>query len=663
MKKNNFLYKAKDYYKEISIVTTLFLLISSSFIIGSSLLKFSVFLLLIVFLITLSISSIKHCFRTYQLNKIDLFLTVTLLVIGLCTRIYRITDKSLWLDESTAIAEIFGYYYHKLPFTQIVDIAAIDQQPPLDYFFEAMGLLLFGESVLGARIHAAVFGTLTIVVVYLLLKLLTKSQFFSFLGSMLAILHPLLIYYSQEGRPYATAVFFMVLYLFSIFNYFLKSQKKQDLHLIFSTQTLLLFVVGLQPPILIFVLTILSLILFKHSLHLLFIAICSGIIYLPYFVNIVKHSLSYFYQDTITIQFSLKNLKNYFFDYYPHILEYTMINYQWWFFVFSAVALILIGIDWLKRKKIAKKDKVFILINLSLFLFICIIIFAFHFAIDWLLQERYTIFLVPLFILSLILSLQRIVNCTPFEKLISKRKYRNFLSLLFLSFPIWLNIQHLPNFYGHLNSVISHRPNWKKIYQYIKEESTAKDVAMAFSLEGTIKDWGYSGLLLHRVYLHSEKERKGSAYIYDEYDSTNFEKDLQNLISKRKNVENIFISLFYTGENERARLIKRLESSGLLVGFIEASALITLKIRVLNNDVARTMNILLKDIEYVVINLNTDSYLLGLSIIYRSLCYLGIELNDSNQVDRCTKNLKSKKFEGFFVEEITYFEHFLNKKL
>ena len=585
MKKNNFLYKAKDYYKEISIVTTLFLLISSSFIIGSSLLKFSGFLILIVFLITLSVSSLKHCFKIYQLNKIDLFLIIILPVIGLCTRIYRITDKSLWRDEAAVIAEIFGYYYHKMPFIQIVDIAAIDQQPPLDYFFETMGLLLFGESVLGARIHAVVFGTLTIVVIYLLLKLLTKSQFFSFLGSMLAISHPLLIYYSQEGRPYATAVFFMVLYLFSIFNYFLKSQKKQDLYLIFSTQTLLLFVIGLQPPILIFVLTISSLILFKHSLHLLFTAICSGIIYLPYFINIVKHSLRYFYQDTITTQFSLKNLKNHFFDFYPKILEDTMINYQWWLLVFSAVALILIGIDWLKRKKIAKEDKVFILINLSLFLFICIIIFAFYFAIDWGLKKRYAIFLVPLFILSLILSLQRIVNCTPFEKLISKRKYRNFLSLLFLSFPIWLNIQHLPNFYGHLNSIIPHRPNWKKIYQYIKEESTTKDVAMAFSLKGTIKDWGYSGLVLHRVYLHSEKnekERKGSAYIYDEYDDTNFVKDLQNLISKRKNVENIFISIFYTGENERARLIKRLESSGILVGFIEGPDLITLKIRVIN---------------------------------------------------------------------------------
>ena len=237
---------------------------------------------------------------------------------------------------------------------------------------------------------------------------------------------------------------------------------------------------------------------------------------------------------------------------------------------------------------------------------------------------------------------------------------------MFLSFPIWFNIQHLPNFYGHLNSVIPHRPNWKKIYQYIKEESTAKDVAMAFSLKGAIKDWGYSGLVLHRVYLHSEKnekERKGSAYIYDEYDRTNFMKDLQNLISKRKNVENIFISIFYTGENERAKLIKRLKSSGLLVGFIEGPDLITLKIRVINNDMAKTINILLKDMEYVVISLNTDSYLLGLSIIYRSLCYLGIELNDSNQVDRCTKNLKSKKFEGLFVEEITYFEHFLNKKL
>ena len=227
-------------------------------------------------------------------------------------------------------------------------------------------------------------------------------------------------------------------------------------------------------------------------------------------------------------------------------------------------------------------------------------------------------------------------------------------------------------FYGHLNDIISTRTNWKEIYQYIKEESTAKDVAMTFSLEGTLENWGFNGLILSRVYLHKDKREDeksmGSAYIYEEFKDTEFVQDLRNLISERKNVENIFISLFSLDSDGRIRLIERLKKSGLLVSFFEAPELMTLKIKVMDNDVVKTANILLKDIEYVIINfLNTDTYLLGRFIIYRSLCYLGIELKSFDQVNKYTRILKSKEFEEFFVEDVFVkdllnFEGFLKQK-
>ena len=95
-----------------------------------------------------------------------------------------------------------------------------------------------------------------------------------------------------------------------------------------------------------------------------------------------------------------------------------MLDYKWWFLVFSAIALILICIDWWKTKRVSQKDKVFILMTLSLFTFICIILFLFYFVIDYHLPPRYTIFLVILFIPALIFSVQRIVNYIPFERVI-----------------------------------------------------------------------------------------------------------------------------------------------------------------------------------------------------------------------------------------------------
>jgi len=141
-------------------------------------------------------------------------LSLSLIIIfGAILRFSIITKNSLWVDEIATIYYSTGDLYD-IVFGYMMNG---EFNPPLFYTFEYIITSLFGISELTLRFLPAIFGILTIPVIYYISKKIICNNYLSYLNAFLVSILPLCIYYSVEARCYSLA-----LLLFSIgFCYYL----------------------------------------------------------------------------------------------------------------------------------------------------------------------------------------------------------------------------------------------------------------------------------------------------------------------------------------------------------------------------------------------------------------------------------------------------------
>ena len=130
------------------------------------------------------------------------------LVLGIAAAVLRFVNldgKQLWTDELIQIE-------HSRPgsFLGILRGVTLDRGgTPLDYLVQHVVMSVVGVDEFGARVHAAIFGSLTVAMVYCLCRLLFAPNV-SLIAGILYAVYPLHHHYSQEGRPYALFVFLTV---------------------------------------------------------------------------------------------------------------------------------------------------------------------------------------------------------------------------------------------------------------------------------------------------------------------------------------------------------------------------------------------------------------------------------------------------------------------
>ncbi len=123
------------------------------------------------------------------------------IIVAAAIRFFHLEDQSLWNDEMFSLdvasrslvdiqSTLIAYYHH----------------PPLFFYLTHFALQWFGETAWALRFVSALFGALTIGLVYF-----CGGRFFSqragIVGGLLCLISPLHLAYSQEGRPYALAGF------------------------------------------------------------------------------------------------------------------------------------------------------------------------------------------------------------------------------------------------------------------------------------------------------------------------------------------------------------------------------------------------------------------------------------------------------------------------
>jgi mannosyltransferase len=129
------------------------------------------------------------------------------MLLAFAVRLQNLTYHSLWFDEAMSV------HWARSSLSRILEVGlnlVEDRLPPLYYISLHFWRLLIGDGEVAVRLPSVLLGTLLVPVVYrLVIDLLggTYGRRVAVLAAALTALNPFLIWYSQEARMYAQAVF------------------------------------------------------------------------------------------------------------------------------------------------------------------------------------------------------------------------------------------------------------------------------------------------------------------------------------------------------------------------------------------------------------------------------------------------------------------------
>lgn len=122
---------------------------------------------------------------------------VLILLLGFLLRLINL-NQSLWLDEAITALAVRDNTLWEIT----TKYSPGDFHPPLYYLVVKTWANIFGYSEISLRMPSVIFGTLTILFVFLIGKKLWSKKVGIVAGLFLA-LNPLAVYYSQEARMYS----------------------------------------------------------------------------------------------------------------------------------------------------------------------------------------------------------------------------------------------------------------------------------------------------------------------------------------------------------------------------------------------------------------------------------------------------------------------------
>ncbi len=137
------------------------------------------------------------------------FLLLLVVALGGFLRVYQISSKGLWLDEA------FSVWMVRHPVGEMLDwLVRVDQHPPLYYLLLHFWVVL-GDDAAAVRALSALFGTLTIPVVYLLGCRLADDKM-GLLAALILAVSPFHVRFAQETRMYTLLALNVSLALYAL---------------------------------------------------------------------------------------------------------------------------------------------------------------------------------------------------------------------------------------------------------------------------------------------------------------------------------------------------------------------------------------------------------------------------------------------------------------
>jgi mannosyltransferase len=140
--------------------------------------------------------------KAFRARNVDLVLLGTAFAAGVI-RFVGLGSQSMWFDEVSTTHVISG------GMTGLWGrVRDLEGTPPLYYALASLWTHLCGSGDAAIRSLSAVAGTATVPIVYLIARELGQDRRVARIAALLIAVHPFLVWYSQEARPYALLVFF-----------------------------------------------------------------------------------------------------------------------------------------------------------------------------------------------------------------------------------------------------------------------------------------------------------------------------------------------------------------------------------------------------------------------------------------------------------------------
>ncbi len=135
-----------------------------------------------------------------QQNTLKVFAILLLIVVGSILRIYGLSNQSLWYDEIVTWS-----ISNKSSLGEVWNEISNENRPPLHQILYFFVIKFLGDNEFALRLPSAIFGILSILLIYLLaLKLFSFKE--AILSSAFMTFFWAPIYYSQEARDYSLLI-------------------------------------------------------------------------------------------------------------------------------------------------------------------------------------------------------------------------------------------------------------------------------------------------------------------------------------------------------------------------------------------------------------------------------------------------------------------------
>jgi len=417
------------------------------------------------------------------------YLFLLILILGSFLRLYKLGDKSLWMDELILVYKVINYD------NIITALNYRSYTSPMEILSIYYPINLGNNSDFFLRFPYAIFSILSICLVYLLVRELFNKKT-ALVSAFIFSISPILIWYAQEGRIYSLFIFMSL--LSAIF--FIKTIKKTSTKnlLLFTIFTFLLLITHLFATLMVFVefLYFLTIILsdkiklpdkinlqnydiscFK-PLNIFFSFLVMGMLYLPYLLNSIapiflQSGLNYGNENLIPRIYQTFGTYTVSLGYFP--IAEQLGNFNSIFFVIVVlffIALLLAGIYYTFRQN--AYESFFLFLWLFAPMSICVIVNLL--TGKSIFVERYLLFCITpylIFISGGILCLNdKIISFISNKKPIKKRDLFCRYYYIVIVVLILISLFYIPMiFYGYQIE----KQDWKGTAEFLNNFSESED--------------------------------------------------------------------------------------------------------------------------------------------------------------------------------------------
>ncbi len=167
----------------------------------------------------------KDEIKNYFKDKTNIAIFIILLLVctyALVVRFKNIGVLSYWGDDGQTFLgtfEILKYGYPKLPSGNIF------YHTIFHYYLRVIPSLIFGINEVSLRFPSALFGTLTIPLIFIFIKDLLNNKYIALLTSIIIAFNAWQIEFSREIRQYSEFQFFYLLSIYLFYRGFFKEEK------------------------------------------------------------------------------------------------------------------------------------------------------------------------------------------------------------------------------------------------------------------------------------------------------------------------------------------------------------------------------------------------------------------------------------------------------